>query len=522
MQGCLSEDGLSSLAPENEEHHCLAYFETLEASCTQIERGLGLLDIGATTHAGSTILARLEFLCKGLARTMLHLHDPVSKQHTQLVQAQKKSMEQGEQVKRLQEKLAMFHRQKMSMTEELRDLDEAKKSLEIERRRVTIIQGSRQDEEQGKAKLIEELEQMNASMQVFLEESKNENARLNTLMGERDLEISDLQRQLDEQDKQREVETLQREAEIAAHLNTLMGERDLEISDLQRQLDEQDKQREVETLQREAEIAAHLNTLMSERDLEISDLQQQLDEQDKHREVETLRREAEVAERDSEMIKAAQESKEREQFLEMSLNCSIQDAYLVQGVQVLIYFPSCFYSPLQQPCYLISCVQRDLELRCQQLEHELHLAFDDKLKQERRFQSERALLERDLIHARGLSVTSRQELATCHQICAELRILLAESSQMCQDSIGCVNAVMHTLSDAHIERASDAIRKEKEHSELLHRSEVVTGKNVFRLIMYCPCSILLLRKNIVSSPYIVRVFRLGWYGRSQSCSNLSS
>ena len=252
--------------------------ECLEQSCSQLERGLGLFDAGALRGsiearleacvrallermkgAGPDHVPMLENLCGGLESGILHLQDrlmQVPKLQVQLADAQKKEVEQGEQVKKLRDKVAALHRTQMSLDEEVRDLKAAKNALEIERRRIEFLKArgdeelekkAREGEAAANAKLFEELDETNRSLKEALKASMEETARVNQLLHERDAEITDLQAQLKTQDAEREAEMLQQKAEV---------------------------------------------------------------------------------------IKSAQESMEREQFLELSLNRSMQEAYLVTGVQV--------------------------------------------------------------------------------------------------------------------------------------------------------------------------------------------
>lgn len=180
----------------------------------------------------------------------------VPKLQLQLTNAKKKEGDQGEQVKKLRDKVAALHRTQMSLDEEISELREAKHALELERRRVVVVRAredeeaekkARDDEQLANAKLMEELNGTNTSLKEALDATREEITRINELLHERDQEINDLQAQLQTHDAEREAALVQQQAEV---------------------------------------------------------------------------------------IKSAQESKEREQFLELSLNRSMQDAYLVQGVQV--------------------------------------------------------------------------------------------------------------------------------------------------------------------------------------------
>ena len=268
----------------------------LEQSCSQLERGLGLFDAGALRGsiearleacvrallermkgAGPDHVPMLENLCGGLESGILQLQDrlmQVPKLQVQLADAQKKEVEQGEQVKKLRDKVAALHRTQMSLDEEVRDLKVAKNALEIERRRVEFLK-AREDEELEKkareceaaANAIEELDETNRSLKEALEASMEETARVNQLLHERDAEITDLQAQLKTQDAEREAEMLQQKAEV---------------------------------------------------------------------------------------MKSAQESMEKEQFLALSLNRSMQEAYLVTGVQVCFCGRDLFlHLSCPRPCRLL-------------------------------------------------------------------------------------------------------------------------------------------------------------------------
>lgn len=76
---------------------------------------------------------------------------------------------------------------------------------------------------------------------------------------------------------------------------------------------------------------ARLSSLLEERDVEIADLQRQLQAMDEQREAEAQR---EIEKREINEVRSSQESAAREQFLEMSLNRSMQDAFVGQSIQV--------------------------------------------------------------------------------------------------------------------------------------------------------------------------------------------
>ena len=270
----------------NEEMQSLEYIEALEQSCLHLERGLGLLDLGAVTHQGSARLAVLETSCVKVQEAMMRLQHPVDNLQSQLEAEQKKVEDQAQQVKKLKEKLVTFHRKKQSMAEEIQNLDGMRRAMETERRRLEVVKGrNKADYGDENSKIFGELDEVNKSMKEGLERSSQEITHLSNLLQERDLEIADLLTQLETQDAQRDFE----------------------------------KQTESVNRENDAVRAAQEESSSREQFLESS-----------------LNRSVQDA-----FVRSAQESSVREQFLEISLNRSMQDVYMVQGVQVSILCVSC-------------------------------------------------------------------------------------------------------------------------------------------------------------------------------------
>lgn len=110
-------------------------------------------------------------------------------------------------------------------------------------------------------------------------------------------------------------------------------------------------------------------------------------------------------------------------------------------------------------------------MRCHQLEQELRLAFDRKVSQDRQFDSEKVLLEkrhsaleRQIGHEKECIETCRHQISARDSISVDLWTLMAESREICKDSVGCVDELTHILSS-----------QSRDHMELLHRSEIVSG-----------------------------------------------
>jgi|NorSeaMetagenome_1021524.scaffolds.fasta_scaffold63863_2 septal ring factor EnvC (AmiA/AmiB activator) len=124
-------------------------------------------------------------------------------------------------------------------------------------------------------------------------------------------------------------------------------------------------------------------------------------------------------------------------------------------------------------------VQRDLELRCHQLEQELRLSFDRIVHQERKFEHERTSLETQLEAERASLETCRRQLTARDSMSIGLRTLMAESRDICRESAACVDNLAGILSDLSLEQASEAHCKEQEHADLVHRSGLVSGEPAF-------------------------------------------
>jgi len=110
-------------------------------------------------------------------------------------------------------------------------------------------------------------------------------------------------------------------------------------------------------------------------------------------------------------------------------------------------------------------------MRCHQLEQELRLAFDRKVQQDRQYDNEQVLidkrntsLERQIEHEKESLETCRRQLRAHDSLCAGLETLMAESRKICEDSLGCVDELTHMLSS-----------QRQEHTQLLHRSKIVSG-----------------------------------------------
>lgn len=247
----MCEDVVRGSASESRdsERECVPYIEAMEKLCGQLQSSLGLLDIGAATHSGSAVLSSTERACGGIESSLLRLQAPVGELKSRLHEARKKAEDRDDLVKKLQEKLVAYHRKTVNMSEEIRNLENVRHAVETERRRVAWkVQVQSDDEEH---KVLEELDQVNKSMQTALNMSTEEISRLNALLQERDAEVIDLQGQLVAQDAERE----------------------------------------------------------NEAQLKIAQLEE-------------------------EEARATRENAIREQFLELSLSRSMQDAHVVQGLQV--------------------------------------------------------------------------------------------------------------------------------------------------------------------------------------------
>lgn len=227
-----------------------AHIEGMELLCDQLTCAMGTLDIGAVTHSGSAALSHLEQSVGDAEISLLRLQAPVRELRAEIIDARRRVEDQADQVKKLQEKLVSYHRKTVSMSEEIRSLENARQAMDTERRCVAKVQ-EQPDSDDEDRKVLEELDQVNRSMQAALDKSTQEISRLQALLEERDIEVVDLQGQL--------------EALFA-----------------QRQDGSQRK----------------------------------------------------IAQMEEEEARASRESAIREQFLELSLNRSMQETFVVQGVQV--------------------------------------------------------------------------------------------------------------------------------------------------------------------------------------------
>ena len=214
--------------------HGRAHIEAMETLCDQLMSQLGQLDIGAATHSGSAALSHLERSFGNVESSLLMLQAPVAELRVGLVEAHQRVAEQAEQVKKLQEKLVSYHRKTVCMSEEIQNLENARQAMDTERRCIAKVQEQPPSDDEDRS-MIEELDQVNRSMQAALDTSTQEIARLHTLLQERDLAVVDLQGQVEaldaerRDDSQRKIAQLEEE-EVRALRESALREQFLELS----------------------------------------------------------------------------------------------------------------------------------------------------------------------------------------------------------------------------------------------------------------------------------------------------
>jgi chromosome segregation ATPase len=235
----MCEDVMPGSAAESRDsaQECLPHIETMEQLCDQLLSSLELLHFGAATNSGSAALSGAERACGGIESSLLRLQVPIGELKSRLHEARKKAEDKDDLVKKLQEKLVAYHRKTVNMSEEIRNLENVRQAAETERRRVALkvqVQ-AKPDSDEEDHKVLEELDQVNRSMEVALNMSTEEIARLNALLQERDAEVIDLQGQLLAQDTEREVEAQLKiaqleEEELRASRENAIREQFLELS----------------------------------------------------------------------------------------------------------------------------------------------------------------------------------------------------------------------------------------------------------------------------------------------------
>ena len=250
--------------------------ECLEQSCSQLERGLGLFDAGVLR---GSIEVRLE----ACVRAFLERTNGGGPDHVPMLENMCGGLESG--ILQLQDRLMQVPKLQVQLA------DAQKKEVELG--------------EQVK-KLRDKVAALHRTQMSLDEEVRDLKAAKNALEIER-RRVEFLKTREDE-----ELEKKARDCEVAANAIEELDETNRSLK---------------EALEASMEETARMNQLLHERDAEITELQAQLKTQDAEREAEMLQQKAEV-------MKSAQESMEREQFLELSLNRSMQEAYLVTGVQV--------------------------------------------------------------------------------------------------------------------------------------------------------------------------------------------
>ena len=210
-------------------------------------------------------------------------------------------------------------------------VDNLQSQLEAEQKKV-------EDQAQQVKNLKEKLVTFHRKKQSMAEEIQNldgirrametERRRLEIVKGRNKADSGDenskIFGELDEVNKSMK-EGLERSSQEITNLSNLLQERNLEIADLLTQLETQDAQRDFE---KQTESVNRENDAVRAAQEESSSREQFLES--------SLNRSVQDA-----FVRSAQESSVREQFLEISLNRSMQDVYMVQGVQVSILCVSC-------------------------------------------------------------------------------------------------------------------------------------------------------------------------------------
>ena len=161
---------------------------SLEQTCERLERGWDNFDDGVPGLPGCARIASLEFSCIALERAMLRLRGAEDAMRRRMQDSQQKIEEQALHIKRLQENLVNFHRKKIRMAEEIRTLDDTRKAMETERRRLESNRERTQCHES--ARLQEELAQAQTLLENTAHSSDQEIKRLRALVQEQDMKLS--------------------------------------------------------------------------------------------------------------------------------------------------------------------------------------------------------------------------------------------------------------------------------------------------------------------------------------------
>ena len=274
----------------------------------------------------------LESTCANVEEAMMRLQDPVAQSLARLVEAQIKEEDHAKQVKKLQEKLVTAHRKHMSLTEDMLAIEENRRAMQTERRRVESLRekgekdkGSENQRRENET-LLQELDKVKEMLKEQSEEQSEKNHQTEMLLQENEqllqehYQVKEALRERSEKDILNQVVLNQNE--------TLLQELEKAKNEYKKLL--QDNKSIENALSMSSKDNSRLNQLLEERDVEIAGLLRQLATQDEQRE-EVHRR---IAQSEREAARSVHEVALREQFLEMSLNRSMQEATMMQDIQV--------------------------------------------------------------------------------------------------------------------------------------------------------------------------------------------